>query len=374
MTRSSIRIGFTIVVAAGLSGCDDLPPGPELTAPGADRVRVTEPDQYEFEAAVYDIAAAPDGSILVAQNTNIKTIRRGMIADVVTIPTVPGSPINGLDAIGTGNFFAASGGLDQAQGAGVWRVSPGGARLVADIEAFETANDPDAFEGTQWKDQRCEEDPTQGFTEGPQSNPYHLTALSGSDVLVADAAGNTLLRATTRGELDWVAVFTPPVDETGDPRVLFPLDTDTDCFVQPVPTSVAVAEDGALYVGELTGAPAVPGWSRVWRIEPGASNVVCPSDECREIISGLTSVIDLAFGPDGRLYVVEMDRNGWLGGLILGDPAGGTIQSCDVDTGTCETVAEDLLFPGAITFDKRGNLWLLENSIGTPVVRRLDFP
>lgn len=373
MSRNRLSV-LPIALAVCISACDDLPPGPYATVERTTDARLDGPDEYQFSAAVYDIAAAPDGSILVAENTTIKQIRRGLVADVVTVPTLPGVPINGLAAIGTGNYFAASGGLDLAQGAGVWRVSPGGARLVADIEAYETAHDPDAHAGTQWKDQRCEEDPAQGFTAGPQSNPYHITALSGSDALVADAAGNTVLLTKTNGAIELVAVLTPPVDQNGEPRVLFPLDADTDCYVQPVPTSVAVDDEGAMYVGELTGAPAVPGWSRVWRIEPGAKNIVCPSDDCQEIISGLTSVIDVAFGPDGRLYVVEMDRNGWLAGLILGNPAGGTIRSCDTGTGACGIVADDLLFPGAITFDKRGDLWVLEDGIGSPTVRRVHLP
>jgi len=56
----------------------------------------------------------------------------------------------------------------------------------------------------------------------------------------------------------------------------------------------------------------------VWRIEDGAQNVTCPSDDCEVAISGLTSVIDVAFGPDGDLYVVEYDENGWFAATALG--------------------------------------------------------
>jgi hypothetical protein len=275
-------------------------------------------------------------------------------------------------SIGRGVFFAASGGPDLAVGAGVWRVSQGRARLIGDIHAFETEFDPDAFEGPRWKDQRCEEDPTQGFTAGPQSNPYHLVAASGSTALVADAAGNTLLSAKNDGEVDWVALFTPPVDEEGEYRVLFELPDGTDCYVQPVPTSVDIGPDGAIYVGELTGVPAVPGWSRIWRIAPGATNVVCPSDGCEIVVSGLTSVIDVAFGPDGRLYVAEYDANGWLAAVVPAIPlAGGTIRACDVGTGVCELIAGDLVLPAAITFDKWGDLWVLEDNLAAPTVRRV---
>ena len=337
-------------------------------------------DQYAFDPAAFDIAAAPDGSILVTGNDTISAIRNGVIRQVAEVPvpvTDPPSTLNGLAAIGSGNYFATTGGGDLAQGAKLWRVSPGNARMVADIGGFETAHDPDAAGGLQWKDSRCEAvDP---FSAGPQSNPYHLTAPSGGEALVADAAGNTLLSVRTNGKVDWVAVFTPPAaDASGstDPAdwlVLFTLDDGTDCYVQPVPTSVAVGPDGAYYVGELTGVPAVPGWSRVWRIDPGARNVVCPSAACTVVVDGLTSVIDVDFGPDGQLYVAEYHADGWLAAFGP-DPANGTVKRCDVATGQCTLVAEDLLLPSALTFDKWGALWLLENNIFAPTVRKLALP
>lgn len=333
---------------------------------------------YEFDPAAFDIDAAPDGSILVAENTTVMRIQDDTVETVVEIPTIPDSPVNGLAAVGTDAFFASSGGLDLAAGAGVWYVSNGTApELVGDIEAFETDNDPDAFEGEQWKDQACEEDPSQGFTAGPQSNPYHLTARSSTEALVADAAGNTLLSANTSGAVDWVAVFTPPIDpNTDDYMVLFPLDADTDCYVQPVPTSVAIGSSGDYYVGELTGAtPGNPeGLSRIWRIDGGSTNVTCPSANCEIVMDGFTSVIDVAFGPDGMLYVVEYDEGGWLNVVSGGTPEGGTISACDVTAGSCEVVASDLNLPSAITFDSSGELWLLESNIGTPTVQTLELP
>ncbi|MDZ7692257.1 MAG: ScyD/ScyE family protein [Balneolaceae bacterium] len=327
----------------------------------------------DFSPVTYDIDAAPDGSILVTENNMVKEIRDGEVSNLIEIPTIPGSPVNGVETVGRQSYFITSGGLDLAAGAGVWHVTGQNAQLIGDIEAFETQNDPDAFEGPQWKDPACEEDPNQGFSAGPQSNPYHLKSISGSKVLVADAAGNSLLSVEKNGNIDWVAVFTPPVDENGDRRILFSLPGGTDCYVQPVPTSVDIGPDGAVYVGELTGAPAVPGWSRIWRIASGASNVTCPSADCSLAFDGLTSVIELEFGPDGLLYVVEYDANGWLA-ATTGNAAGGTIKTCDIDTGDCKTLFTDLPFPTAITFDKWKDLYLLESNISAPSVRKLDLP
>ena len=352
---------------------------------------VAQDDSHQFTAPVFDIDAAPDGSILVAEGATIKAIGRdGTIGEVAQAPISEPSRcafefvgcINGLETVGRGSLFATSGGLEGAVGAGLWHVSHGGARLVVDIAAFEIEHDPDAFEGPQWKDRQCEA--LTGFV-GPESNPYHLEMLSGSEALIGDAAGNTLLSAKTNGKVDWVALFTPPVADGSsslEPEDWVPLFTapdGTECYVQPVPTSVAVGPDGAYYVGELTGVTAEnifagqpsTNLSRVWRVEPGVRNVVCPSVNCEVVIPGLTSVIDLEFGPDGLLYVVEYDANGWFAATVLGDAAGGSISRCDVGTGSCTVVDDQLELPSAITFDKRGTLWVLENNIVAPTVRPL---
>ncbi|HSM35028.1 MAG TPA: ScyD/ScyE family protein [Longimicrobiales bacterium] len=372
MRLSPRRTSTLLALAALAAACSEGPVTPE---PVPDLARGAAPGHlegpYEFAPPVFDIAAAPDGGILVAEFTTIKQVRGDRVVGLNEVPTLPGLAVNGLAASGRGSIMATSGAGDLAMGAGLWHVTPGRVELVGDIEAFETASDPDAFFGPMWKNQACEENPDQGFSAGPQSNPYHVAMESGGSAIVADAAGNTVLAIGRNGAIELVAVLTPPVDGNDDYRVLFPLDDTTDCYVQPVATSVAIDADGAIYVGELTGAPSVPEWSRVWRVEPGARGVVCPSADCTEVLSGLTSVIDLEFGPDGHLYVVEFDENGWLA-AILGNPGGGTINRCDVVAGTCEVVEGGLSVPGAIAFDKRGDMWVLESGTFAPTVRRVD--
>lgn len=159
-------------------------------------------------------------------------------------------------------------------GAGLWHATRGGQRLLGDIEAFEIKNDPDLFAIEDWKDPACAL-ASGDFTPGPQSNPFHLTSESGGTFLVADAAGNTLLRVKRNGEVELAALFTPPTEQGGAsedpedwPEFPFPDADDGFCYVQPVPNSVALGPDESAYVGELTGVGAPLEVSRVWRILP----------------------------------------------------------------------------------------------------------
>ncbi|PWN05528.1 ScyD/ScyE family protein [Rhodohalobacter mucosus] len=365
-------------------------------APGNSQASKSDLDAtYEFDGPVFDISSLPNGGILVADFGTIKEIGKNGVREVTTLPLITGPGaggaiestfINGLEPIGNGNFFATRSGLDLALGAALFRATRNNTRLVADIENFTLGAWADGGEPGQaasWKSFACET--PGGYTPGPQTNPYHLTALSGSDVLIADAAGNSLLHASTNGDIEVLATFGPVTEPaTGDPIVQFPLEDGTPCYVEPVPTAVSVGADGAYYVGELNGAhpanftgEATPdGLASVWRIEPGSRNVDCPSDKCEKVITGLNSVIDIEFGSDGYLYVVEYEQNGFLATVApaLGIPlAGGTVQKCDVSSGTCEIIEGedgDLFLPGAITFDKWDNLWLLDN-VFDPVVRRI---
>jgi len=343
---------------------------------------------FKFTGPVFDITAQPNGSILVADFATIKEIRNNGVHEIISLPTIEGpdafgasavTPINGLSSIGGGSFFASRGGLDSALGAALFSASSGNSKIIGDIETYTLGDWPDGDPGQapDWIDFRCE--PPGGYTAGPQTNPYHLMALSGSEVLLADAAGNTLLYIKKNGTIEIVATFDPINDpDTGIPLVQFPLEDGTECPVEPVPTSVAVGDDGAYYVGELTGTTAEnlagsaspEGLASVWRIESGSRDITCPSDNCTKAVTGLNSVIDLEFGPDGYLYVVEFDKNGFFPAVVFNDLGFGTIKKCDVSADSCEIVEGGLVLPGAITFDKWDNLWLVDN-VFDPTIRRV---
>ena len=319
---------------------------------------------YEFVSPAFGMDSAPDGSLLVATTVGgISEIRGGATDNVAAL-----GGASDVAAIGRGNMLAitsepfAPSLEEDAQK--LFRISRGNVREIADLYAFEMDNNPDG---------------------GPlESNPFGLAHLGGGKALIADAAGNDILIVDEKGRLDWVAVLTPQTicDGTGPVSPIcgfLPPGFEADA----VATSVAVGPDGAYYAGELTGFPGTPGWSRIWRIDPGSRHVTCPSPACSVVADGLTSIMDLEFGPDGTLYAVEFDAAGWLAtepppGAPPDAPvtpaAGGTVRACDVATGDCPVIAAGLSLPTAVEVDKTGAVWVVENDLlpfGTATVHPL---
>ena len=196
-----------------------------------------------------------------------------------------------------------------------------------------------------------------------------MAVLSGGEALVADAAANALLTVDPSGRVDWVATLPSQLVSTDDIKNLVGCPTPPPQFTfvcglpailpaQPVATSVAIGSDGAYYVGELKGFPAPRGMSRVWRIEPGTRHAACgTSPACTIVADGFTSIVDLAFGPNGTLYVVELDEATWFA-VADGFPLlGGTVNACDLSSGTCTELAAGLPMPIAAAVDRRGTVY-----------------
>jgi hypothetical protein len=105
--------------------------------------------------------------------------------------------------------------------------------------------------------------------------------------------------------------------------------------VQAVPTGVVRGPDGAFYVGQLTGFPFVPGSAKVFRVVPGHKPDV--------FADGFTNIMDVAFGRDGSLYVLEITQNG----MLSGDPSGALIKvdrHCEHQT----VLGTGLVMPGGL--------------------------
>jgi hypothetical protein len=178
-----------------------------------------------------------------------------------------------------------------------WRPGMDAPEAFKDIAAYQ-ATDPDPYD----LDQPA--NPT-------ESNPFGLAALRDGSVLVADAAGNDLLRVMPNGDTVTVARLKPRVVEIpeGLPGA------GTTMPSEDVATSVTVGRDGYWYIGELRGYPATAGTSEIWRVRPGTTDALCdpehPWGACSRYADGLTSIMDLGAGPRG-IYAVTLSKMTWL--------------------------------------------------------------
>jgi hypothetical protein len=191
----------------------------------------------------------------------------------------------------------------------LYRQSPDGTiSAILDMKAYQAA-DLDPYN-----------DPNQDPAE---TNPFGLAAYK-NDVLIADAAGNDVIRVKADGTAWTVARWTRRLvktDKVGDPNLPPRLPAEA------VPTSIAI-KDGWAYVGQLVGFPGRPGSAYIWRVNPNARDAVCdlkhPTRKCRAWKGGFTSIMDLAFDPrNGTLYVYQIARKGWLA-FEAGFAPGGT--------------------------------------------------
>jgi hypothetical protein len=229
----------------------------------------------------------------------------------------PGSAM--LDAIETENAVVS---IDPATGA---------VTVLADLAAYERANNPDPF--------------------NVDSNLYGVAIADDGTIYVNDAGGNTTYSVPAGG---------------GEPTVLavhagLPLPEGMEAppggnpgrgganELDPVPTGIEFGADSTLLVGYLSGAP----------FPPGAAKVVSVAQDgtVSDVAGGLTMVVDVAAGPDGQLYASQISSN-FLGEM----PAPGSVVRIGGD-GTSEVVVDGLPLPNGIAFDANGNLLVVVNSV-----------
>ena len=157
-----------------------------------------------YASPLFDLSSAPNGDILVADLPQ-GVMLNGDPASVL-LP-LPG--ITSIGPIGRTSVWATTTGFDPEQdsGQGIWRVGDDGARLVANLFAFEET-DPDEA--------------------GVDSNPYDVATVNGNEASTANFKA-----------LVGCPDFVPP-----SPEVPPVCDFPPFLPAQAVPTSVAVGPDG----------------------------------------------------------------------------------------------------------------------------------
>jgi hypothetical protein len=202
------------------------------------------------------------------------------------------------------------------------RMSPAGSwAFMADVAAYEGTANPDG-----------------GFVD---SNPYAVYSALGRKRLVADAGGNSLVEVSNDGQIRTLAVF--PVRMVPYP----PMFGGGMGPMEAVPTSVTEGPDGAIYVGELTGFPFLPDHANVYK--------VMPRQQPQVFAGGFTAIHDIAFGPDGSLYVLEIASD-LIACEFFGDCNGRLIRVAP--DGTRSVLAQDLLFPGGVAVNQAGQVYI----------------
>ena len=194
---------------------------------------------------------------------------------------------------------------------------------VADIAGYETKANPDG--------------------NALDANPFGLVVWEDGSALVTDAGMNALLAVGGDGAISTWGVFPNETAKAPD---------GSEIPMNAVPTGVVQALDGAALVGQLTGFPFPVGGAKVFMVPSGGGDPTV-------IQEGFTNIIDLALGPDGSLYVLELVA----GGLLNADPTNpatldGQLTRILPD-GTREVVAkEGLSTPTGLAVDADGNIYV----------------
>jgi hypothetical protein len=220
----------------------------------------------------------------------------------------------GGGALFTYTDFAAADSQNVAQSELRMLDGHGAVHTVADLRAYEEANNPDAHNAYGFRnlDPKCEASlpPNAGLTPYNgllDSHPYAIATI-GSTAYVADAGGNDILAVEADGSIRTVAVLPPqPLVVTADAATASHL---PKCVVgktfnfEPVPTDVEFGVDG-VYVTTLPGGPEGPALGArgsVYKI-----NRI--SGRPRLIATGFAGATNLAIRPNGDMFVAELFGN-----------------------------------------------------------------
>ncbi len=232
-------------------------------------------------------------------------------------------------------ILSAGGGIDFGnpdQPAGVLRLeADGSTTLVADISTWSVENPP-AFIPPDYN---------------PSGSLYDMEV--GDGVLwVSEAVGGRIITVAPDGTVTLVADISEG---------------------HMVPTGMAMAPDGGVYVGFLTAIPYPDGGSKVVHISPDGT--------VTDHWTGLTAVTDITLGPDGDLYAMEMATGNLDESPFIEPGTGRIVRMTGPDSH--EPVVTELDFPAYLEFGSDGALYLTtpafgpDQGVGQGMLLRVDL-
>ena len=280
--------------------------------------------------------------VKIAPNGTKTVVAKGLPSYNLDGPTGP----NGI-VYAAGAIWVVTGGAGPATPevtplqyeASVLRIDPatGAITLIADIGAYERANNPDPH--------------------AIDTNPYGMTLGPDGNLYVADAGGNAIyqINPTTKALKLYAVIPGVPYSPNQVPQGFPPANPSRGgkAELDPVPTSLAFGPNGLLYVALLPGALA-PGMAKVVRVDANGTTA--------DVVTGLTTAVGVAFGPDRNLYVTQLFANPPAG---PNQPPTGNILRVTID-GEESVAVDNLPFPNGIAFDMAGNLYVATGTAGGP--------
>jgi len=271
---------------------------------------------------VATIAGTPTG-FSGGTNASVVAIKNGCPTTVAS-----GLPSSELTAFGwiwgavdvaflDGQLYALVGGGGPIHGNpgttnGVYRINAGGTTaLVADL-------------GTWVNTHPVAHRPPEGT---PNEGSWFGMVANGASLWVSDAVNGQILKVTPGGAVSRVADLSQG---------------------HHVPTGLALAPGGGVYVGYETTAPYPTGASKISKVAPDGT--------VSDVWTGLTDVTGVAVGPDGTLYAAEMATNNSTQTPFIHPGTGKVVRQ--TGPAAAADVATGLNFPVALRFGPDGKLYV----------------
>lgn len=161
----------------------------------------------------------------------------------------------------------------------------------------------------------------------PMGNPYDLVGIGGK-LYISDGNYNRIIEADlATGKLRQLAEFLPG----------------------PVTVGMTVGPDGNIYAAQYGNAPYLPGSARIDRITPDGKVT-------QGVVKGLTTAIDVAFGPDGTMYVLQYAAKFNATKLRYIENTGGLFRIGK--DGSKQPIVTKLMFPTALEVGSDGALYV----------------